>query len=335
MGETPPDMADFLEYAHGGAGTKWGAQRIADGYAAPFKVHVIELGNEERVNDAYWQKFEPIARTIWSRDPKMILTVADFGYNQVITDPFHVTGGSVDSLAAHQKILALAKEYGAEVWFDVHLGTGEVPPPNAIDPLLSYIHALKGLGNGAKFHVVTYELNADRHDLTRALANARMIGLIERTGAEPVVTSANALQVDRQNDNRWNQGLLFMTPDKVWLQPPGYVTQMMSRNRLANVVQGGSATPGFDVTATASADGKAIVLQVVNAGGDVPARIRLGDFSPARATVTELAGPLNAVNSADAVQTIVPKQRTWTPAWQNGAAHYTFPAHSFTVMRLE
>jgi hypothetical protein len=333
MGEAPQDMADFVEYAHGGPQTKWGAQRIADGNKSPFKVHVIELGNEEQVNGPYWQKFEPIARAIWSRDPRMILTVGDFHYDNVITDPFHFAGGAVDTLAAHQKILALAKEYGAEVWFDVHLGTQDVPASNALDPLLSYIHALQGLGNGAKFHVVTYELNANTHDLTRALANAKMIGMIERAGAEPVVTSANALQVDGQNDNGWDQGLLFMTPDKVWLQPPGYVTQMMSRNRLANVVQANCTDPNLDVTATASADGKSIALQVVNSG-DTPKSVRIkfaGREILILLKISELTGALNAVNTAAALETIKPSEHLV----EHGVLfdnNYTFAPHSFTVL---
>ena len=52
---------------------------------------------------------------------------------------------------------------------------------------------------------------------------------IERDGRLPIATSANCLQPDRQNDNGWNQGLLFLNPSQVWLQPPGYVTQMLSR----------------------------------------------------------------------------------------------------------
>jgi len=338
INESPQDMADFLEYAHGGPDTQWGAQRVDNahfGYAAinpaPFKVHVIELGNEEQVNEAYWQKFEPIARAIWSRDPKMILTVGDFHYDNVITDPFHFAGGAVATLAAHQKILALAKEYGAEVWFDVHLNTQEIPAANALDPLLSYIHALQGLSSGAKFHVVTYELNADRHDLTRALANAKMIGMIERAGAEPVVTSANALQVDGQNDNGWNQGLLFMTPDKVWLQPPGYVTQMMSRNRLANVVAADCSDPNLDVTATASTDGRTLVLQVVNQG-DAPSRaLELATSIH----VWELSGSLDAVNTAAAPNQIIPRETT-EPIFGRETVPpvQVFPPHSFTVMRF-
>jgi alpha-L-arabinofuranosidase len=334
--ESPQDMADFLEYAHGDSKTKWGGQRIADGYDAPFKVHVIEIGNEEKVDDDYWKRFEPIARAIWSRDPKMILTVGDFHYDNIITDPFHVTGAAVDSLAAHQKILALAKEYGAEVWFDVHLNTQDAAQTSTIAPLLSFIHALQGLSNGAKFHVVTYELNAYKHDLNRALANARAIGMIERAGAEPVVTSANALQVDGQNDNGWDQGLIFMNPSQVWVQPPGYVMQMISSNRLDNVVQADCNDPGLDVTTT-SGSKKELALQVVN-WGDIPklVKITFADKKPRNLVkVLELSGALNAVNTATASEAIKPSEHlVQTPAGGLGTS-YTFPPHSFSVLRFQ
>jgi hypothetical protein len=48
---------------------------------------------------------------------------------------------------------------------------------------------------------------------------------------------ANCLQPDRLNDNGWDQGLLLLNPAQVRLQPPGYVTQMFSRNYLPEVVK--------------------------------------------------------------------------------------------------
>ena len=66
-----------------------------------------------------------------------------------------------------------------------------------------------------------------------------------------VVSSANALQVDGQNDNGWDQGLVFMNQSQVWGQPPYYVDQMKARSWQPNLVRadvaGGDAL--FDVTA--------------------------------------------------------------------------------------
>ena len=36
MGETPQDMADFIEYAKGPADSEWGRKRVADGHPQPY-----------------------------------------------------------------------------------------------------------------------------------------------------------------------------------------------------------------------------------------------------------------------------------------------------------
>jgi alpha-N-arabinofuranosidase len=41
------DALDEIEYATGGADTKWGAERVKDGHAAPFPLHYVEIGNED------------------------------------------------------------------------------------------------------------------------------------------------------------------------------------------------------------------------------------------------------------------------------------------------
>jgi hypothetical protein len=96
---------------------------------------------------------------------------------------------------------------------------------------------------GAKHRVVIFEFNADNHDHRRALANALAIQALQRDGRIPIAASANCLQPDGQKGNGWDQGLLFLNPSQVWLQPPGYVTQMYARNYLPLCV---SATIGHD-----------------------------------------------------------------------------------------
>jgi alpha-L-arabinofuranosidase len=201
----------------------------------------------------------------------------------------------------------------------------------------SYIDAIDKLANGARHRVAVFELNANNHDQRRALANAAAIGAAQRDGRIPVVTSANALQVDHQNDNGWDQGLLFLNPSHVWLQPPGYVTQMIARNYLECVVDAevGGADDALRVTATRSEDGKRLTLQVVNAAAQPGStRIRLDHFRPANpvALVEELAGPLTAHNTADDASRIIPRQTEWR--MQDGEAPYVFAPYSFTIIRF-
>jgi len=342
MGETPEDMADFLEYAKGPAQGTWGRRRVAGGHPAPYRLRYVELGNEERVDEDYFRKFKRLAEAIWAKDAEVILVVGDLVYSRPIRDPDGFSGAAsgITSLAAHRKILELAKRHGREVWFDVHVGTDGPRPDASFDGMLSFVDALGTVAGGARHKVAVFEFNAGNHAQRRALANALAIQRIERDGRIPIATSANCLQPDGQNDNGWDQGLLFLNPSQVWLQPPGHVTRMISRHYQPLLVPSDVQSPGnaLDVTAKRSEDGRVLVLQVVNSGDrPMPAVIRLGGFAPSKATasVEELSGPLGAVNTSESPGRIAPRRVEWRHTLAGGAARYTFAPHGFTVIRLE
>src|SRR5882724_7635219 len=92
INEAPQDLVDFIEYANGSTNSAWGAQRVADGHPQPYNLKYLELGNEERVDDVYFEKFKAIATAIWAQDPDIILIVGDFAYTQLIHDPFNFAG---------------------------------------------------------------------------------------------------------------------------------------------------------------------------------------------------------------------------------------------------
>jgi hypothetical protein len=340
--ETPADMADFVEYVNGPAESEWGAKRVADGHREPYRLKQIELGNEERVDEKHFGKFKALAEAIWAKDPGMILVVGDFLYSRPITDPMKFDGAAsrITSLSAHQQILKLAKAHNSEVWFDVHIDTeGPNASPSARS-LFSYVDAIDKLADGARHHVVVFELNANNHEQRRALANAAALGAIMRDGRIPVALSANCLQPDGQNDNGWNQGLLFLDQSSVWVQPPGYVTRMMARNYLPRVIE--AKVEGRDaklsVTATKSEGGKELVLQVVNLDSQARAsEIRVEGFVPLRdvAEVMELAGPLDARNTADRKDRIKPNQIAWRHGMKDGVMKIEFAGQSFTVIRMQ
>ncbi|HEV3342691.1 MAG TPA: alpha-L-arabinofuranosidase C-terminal domain-containing protein [Pirellulales bacterium] len=342
MGESPQDMADFVEYVNGAADTPWGSRRAEDGHPQPYSLRYIELGNEERIDDAYFNRFRPLAEAIWSKDPQIVIVVGDFVYDHVIGDVEHVTGAAsgITNLAGHRKILQLAKEAAREIDFDVHIGTDGPHASGSQRALSSYVAALDRLAEGTKHHVVVFEFNAGNHQFRRALGNAGAINLIERMGGSvTIAASANCLQVDGQNDNDWNQGLLFMNPCHVWPQPPYFVIQMVSRNYQPLAVKAtveGAAQ--LDVSAKRSDDGRTLVLQVVNTHDrSTPARLDLAGFAPRQpaAHVEELAAELDAVNTASSPTKVQPTVKRWEHELARGAARYTFPAMSFTVLRFE
>jgi alpha-L-arabinofuranosidase len=339
MDETPRDLADFVEYANGPTDSEWGRRRARDGHPAPYRLKYIELGNEEAVDETYWRRFEPLAKAIWAKDPEVTLIVGDFEYKRPITDPNRVEGAPrIKSLAAHKKILDLAQAHGREVWFDVHIWNHN--PRDARGPiaaLATFDTALANSSPGANYRLCVLEENATNHAVRRAVAHGETVNGLMRMGDRVrIVCAANALQPNGQNDNGWDQGLVFLDPSKAWLQPPGYVTRMIARNAQSQIVE--ASAGDLDVTATRSLDGSTLVLLVANVGNEPrPSRIVLKGFEPSKPTARfeELAGPLDATNTAEEPTRIVPREGEWRHTSSDGAPRYTFPPHSFTVLRFE
>ena len=342
LNETPQDMADFLRYVNGATNTVWGAQRLADGHPQPYNLKYLELGNEETVDAGYYQKFQALAAAIWAADSNITLVVGDFSYSQVITNPFSFGGAAsgITSLSAHQQILQLAAQNNRSVWFDVHVRTDGPYVDPTLTAMFSYDNALAQIGGGANYKVVVFELNADNHAQGRALGNALAINAAERDGRLPIVTSANCLQPDGQNDNGWDQGLLFLNQSNVWLQPPGYVTQMYSANYQPVEVQSRVVDPNIDLDASAecSQDGSKLVLKVVNLNSSPEsATLNLAGFTPTNpiAAVQVLAASPSAVNTAQTPLAVAPEDANWQYGFNGSSASYTFAPNSITTISFQ
>ena len=272
----------------------------------------------------------------------MILIVGDFAYGRAIEDPYRFEGGAAaSSLAAHRRVLELAKANGREVWFDIHVTTNRPPEPHGLRPERSYIEQLGKIAPGANYKVVFFEYNSGNHRQMRALSNALATNEAERIGDRmPIACVANCLQPDGQNDNDWDQGMLFLDPHQTWLQPPGHLIRMATRQFQPLLVHSEATNHAekLSVNAKRSDDGKTLVLQVVNwDDAPRPTRLELGGFRPSRptATVETLAGPMEAANTADEPDRIKPIRSEWAHAMQAGRASYTFAPRSITLIRLE
>lgn len=134
--------------------------------------------------------------------------------------------------------------------------------------------------------------------MERALCNAFAINATKFTDIFPIVCSANCLQVQGQNDNGWDQGLVFMDSDEVWLQPPALAAKLLGsgwqKNRIAYTAE---SSVDINFAASASEDGKTIVITVVNRYTSQQTLWvdcdRFGSM-----TIQSLAASLGAVNTA-------------------------------------
>jgi alpha-N-arabinofuranosidase len=67
------DALDEIEYVTGGPETKWGAERIKNGHAAPFPLHYVEIGNEDEFDHShsYDGRFAQFFTAIKQRYPSL------------------------------------------------------------------------------------------------------------------------------------------------------------------------------------------------------------------------------------------------------------------------
>jgi alpha-N-arabinofuranosidase len=55
-------VLDSIEFARGGAGSKWGSVRSAMGHPQPFPLKFVALGNEDYKFKMYKGKYGPISK---------------------------------------------------------------------------------------------------------------------------------------------------------------------------------------------------------------------------------------------------------------------------------
>ncbi len=69
------DALDEIEYVTGGPETKWGAERVKNGHAAPFPLHYVEIGNEDWFDHShsYDGRFAQFFTAIKQRYPQLQL----------------------------------------------------------------------------------------------------------------------------------------------------------------------------------------------------------------------------------------------------------------------
>lgn len=349
--ETPEDMADFMDYVKGGPDTEWGKKRIEAGHPEPYNLRYIGIGNEDRIDEYYWIRFKRLAEAIWDKSSDVTLIVGDdlFAYPTHIEDPFNLDSSWIKTMAVHKKILDLAKAHGQSVWFDGHVVDGnlrdfDLNADTLNTRILDYIYWLGEISPGADYKVVVLEkntINARAYSIRRALGHAYATNVLQRLEhGIPIICTANCLQPYRQNDNGHGQGMLFFTPSQVLGQPPYYVTQMIARNYLPICVKTECESPknALDITARKSEDSNVLTLQVVNLEAiEVETSIEIDGFEPQNpyARIVELTGELEATNTLKEPQKVAPKEKDWQHGIRNGIAIYTFPPHSFTIIRFE
>jgi len=319
-----------VKYENGPANTEWGKKRVADGHPAPYHLKYLEVGNEQFNTPELTAQFKLVAEAIWNQDPSIqIIFCVSYDTHKDIAE----------NLANMKQTIDFCRKKGHQAWFDIHIWNDKENEPDLKDFIFAE-EQLRSVASEKDFRLCVFEENADNARVKRGLGHANAINRLQRLNYDvPIVCAANCLQVDHQNDNDWDQGLLFFNPKQVWGQPSYYVTQMMANNYLPLVIKSDFNTKNdtLDITSRKSADGKTVIVQVVNNKGmPVNADVVLKGYAASHntASVTVLKGyELNDWNTADDPYKI--KSVRHNIAIKNNGCNYTFEPYSFTILKFE
>lgn len=321
--ETPQDAADLVEYLNGPVTTEWGKRRAANGHPEPYALKYIEIGNEEKTDAHYIDRFKLLYDAMRPRDPKVE----------------YIVGAWWEPKNPISKRIVEELSGKAALW-DLHVG-GDNPRDGAkVDEMVRELRKLvPEWSPGSTLKACILEENGGRHDLARALGHAGIVNAAQRHGDFVLIDCpANCLQPWKQNDNAWDQGQLFFTSGQVWGMPPYYAQQMAASVHLPIRVESQATSPrdDLDLTATRDESGSTLVLKVVNAGekshrSEITVE-RFGSVDP-RAEVVQLTGDsLTDRNLPDDPEKIHPARTTFDQAAERFT--FEFPARSYTILKL-
>ena len=256
-----PDLApyvqealDEIEYVSGSVTTTWGARRAADGHAAPFPLHYVEIGNEDFVGDAtrtYNARFAQFFDAIKAAHPDLqfIATVPVTGrVPDVIDDHYYATS---------TEMMKLAHKYDRYDRRKPKIFVGE--------------WATREIKNVDTNGVVTYNWmpwgyrDAPTPNLHQALGDAAFMTGLERN-SDIIVMNCYAPLLTRVEPGafQWNPNLIGYNSLTSYESPSYYAQQMFQLHRGDTVVPAHLSGEPDKFFYSATRKGGTVYLKVVN-----------------------------------------------------------------------
>jgi alpha-N-arabinofuranosidase len=302
------DAMDELEYVTGDASTKWGAERIKDGHAAPFTLKYVEIGNEDWFDKSgsYDGRYAQFYKAIKAKYPDLQL---------IATTP--VKGIRPDVIDDH--FYRSAQEF----YDDVH-------------------HYDKTNRNGPKIFVGEWATRegSPTPDFGAALGDAAWMTGMERNSDIVVMASYAPLLVNvNPGGMQWESDLIGYDALSSYGSPSYYAQVMFGTYHGDEIPE--TSTSGNDwrffYSVTRKSETGEIFVKLVNATSDVkPVSVVIDgapDVKKIANVVTLHARTLAATNSISKPAEIQPVESRFERAGSQFS--YDLPPYSIQVIRLE
>lgn len=212
MDEYVQDVLDLIEYANGGANTKWGKLRAEAGHPKPFNLKYIGIGNEDLITDVFEERYTMIVNAVRKKYPDIVV-IGTVG-------PFYQGTDYEEGWAIANKLqLPVVDEhyYNSPGWFINNQGFYD-----SYDRSRSKVY----LGEYASWGNAFYN----------ALAEALYLTAVERNG-DVVSMASYAPLLARENHTQWNPDMIYFNGSEIKPTPNYYVQKLYGENSGATYLQ--------------------------------------------------------------------------------------------------
>lgn len=318
--KTPKDAADEVEYFNGDASTRMGALRAKNGHPKPYGVKFWQVGNE-RSGAEYEADLPKYCQAMRAADPGIKL-FSSFPTEGVLKG----AGAYLNYTCPHHYDCANLQEESDDFAYVRKLIADNAPGRN-IKVAVTEWNTTAG-DRGLR--------RAGLWDLQNALACARYQNLMHRNC--DLVEIANRSNLT----NSFCSGILQTDNHRLYMTPTYYAQRLyanLAGSRPLRIDPPAPLQAGLDISATDSADGRALTVFAVNDSLDeVSKTLKLPGGAWVKAVETwtladgEAAGEPDATNSFDDPFRVSTHQGT---ARLSGAElPYRFPSLSLVVLRF-
>jgi alpha-L-arabinofuranosidase len=320
------EALEEIEYVTGDTKTRWGAQRAKDGHAAPFKLHYVEIGNEDWFDKSksYDGRFAQFSDAIKARYPQL-KTISTIGNDQPQTS--HVQSRKPDMTDEHyyrsaDEFLRMSPNFarpydrsGSEIF---------------VGEWAAYETAFVPWDERSKNEPPTPNLKAAIGDAAFMAAMERNSDLILMQCYAPLLVNVSP------GARQWRPDLIGYNAISSYGSPSYYAIQAFSRNLGDEILSTTSIETAVQGCATRAERSGEIFLKLVNPSATAESlKIEIKGVSrvASKADIITLAGNPEDSNSITDSTKVFPMKST-----VNGLKpdfNYSMPPHSIVVIDLK
>ncbi len=328
-GELEPfvqDALDEIEYVSGPVTTKWGAQRARDGHPQPFKLHYVEIGNEDFFDKSgsYDGRFAQFYDAIKGKHPQLKV-ISSVGFEQpeekrvksrrpdVVDEHYYRTADTFLKMSPDHYDKYERKNL-PEIFVGEWAAHEEIAPWDPRSRTLPPTPSMKAAIGDAAF-MTAMERNGD---------------IVTMQCYAPLLVNVNP------GGRQWRPNMIGYDALQVYGSPSYYAFQMFSRNRGDAILKVSLAGAPLLSSVTRDTKSGAMFIKYVNPEtAPQTITIALKGVRSVADTATEilLAADPKETNALEDSQKVTPQTRKISGV--KSVFTHTFPPNSITVLRLE